>query len=309
MPIVELYSNRGAGDTQPDVWVYDQIPQRLRVQVRNIMREAIGFEPHSGERSDAYYSIEKTICNEHGILSLAINQDSFARVEEYILTGGNLSIWLDIITLAFRFIDRVFRKLDKGGRSARKITAPADEAISVLNERFRRAGFGFEFRDEMIWRKDSEIIHQTVTIPVLALLRDARFAGANDEFRRAHEHYKAGEFKDCAVDALNALESTMKAICDLRKWDYPKGARASDLIRILRAQGLFPEFADRSFDQLMATIQSGLPLVRNEAGAHGQGSVPVETLEYVATYALNLCAAKIKFLYDAFAAGEAHVKR
>jgi hypothetical protein len=103
----------------------------------------------------------------------------------------------------------------------------------------------------------------------LQLLSDPRFKGADDEFRAAHDHYKAGEYKDCAVDALNALESTMKIICDLKVWAYQHGARSSDLLKVLKDNGLFPEFAEKSFDQFVATLKFGLPALRNESGAHG----------------------------------------
>src|SRR5437868_382081 len=85
-------------------------------------------------------------------------------------------------------------------------------------------------------RSAEEFLHQEATKPALMLLGDPRFSGADEEFRAAHDHYKAGEHKDCAVDALNALESTMKAICDAKNWTYPKGARASDLLKILRRE-------------------------------------------------------------------------
>jgi hypothetical protein len=96
----------------------------------------------------------------------------------------------------------------------------------------------------------------------------------------------------------------MKAISDAKGWKYEKGARATDLIKVLKSNGLFPDFADQSFDQLIATLKSGLPVVRNETGGHGQGSKPVEVPEFVAVYALNLAASKIRLLYEAFAASE-----
>jgi HEPN domain-containing protein len=145
---------------------------------------------------------------------------------------------------------------------------------------------------------------ERITLPALQLLADPRFKGADQEFRAAHDHYKAGEYKDCAVDALNALESTMKVICDQKKWAYQKGARATDLLKVLRREQLFPEFADQSFEQLIATLKSGLPTVRNETGGHGQGAKPVAVPEYVASYALNLAATKIRFLVEAFKASE-----
>jgi hypothetical protein len=96
----------------------------------------------------------------------------------------------------------------------------------------------------------------------------------------------------------------MKAICDTRGWGYPKGARASDLVKIIRRKGLLPDYLDLSFDQLIATLQSGLPKVRNDAGGHGQGGIPRETPGSIAGYALHLAAANIVLLVEALKATE-----
>ena len=68
---------------------------------------------------------------------------------------------------------------------------------------------------------------------------------------------------------------------------------------MVRAHGLLPDYLDASFDQLVATLKSGLPKVRNQGGVHGQGAIPRETPDYVAAYALHLAAAKILFLVEA----------
>ena len=91
---------------------------------------------------------------------------------------------------------------------------------------------------------------------------------------KAHGHYRAGEMKDAITDANNAFESTLKS--DLRAkgaWQYSNGARASDLLKVVRENGLLPSYLDNSFDQLAATLKSGLPKVRGEEGAHGQGAI------------------------------------
>ena len=106
----------------------------------------------------------------------------------------------------------------------------ADDAIKELNFRFRDAGIGYQFESGKIIRLDSELLHDEVVRPALRLLRDPRFSGPEGEFLAAHAHYRAGEYKDCVTDALNAFESTMKAICDIKGWEYSKGARASDLL-------------------------------------------------------------------------------
>ena len=96
----------------------------------------------------------------------------------------------------------------------------------------------------------------------------------------------------------------MKVACEVKGWTYEKGARATDLIKVLRRNGLFPDYLDNSFDQLIATLSSGLPAVRNNDGGHGQGATPRETPSFVASYALHLTATNIVFIADALLAHE-----
>lgn len=116
---------------------------------------------------------------------------------------------------------------------------------------------------------------------------------------QAFDHFKAGEHRDAITDANNAFESTLKAICKKRKWKFDSNARASDLLKVVRNNGLFPAYLDKSFDQLAATLKSGLPEIRNNEGAHGQGAELTETPEYVAAYAIHLAATNILFLAEA----------
>ena len=99
-------------------------------------------------------------------------------------------------------------------------------------------------------------------------------------FLQAHGHYRSGEMKDAITDANNAFESTLKSICEQRGWQFEQGARASDLVNLVRNKGLLPNYLDKSFEQLIATLKSGLPKVRSEQGAHGQGATPSETPDY-----------------------------
>jgi hypothetical protein len=302
MPLIDMFSNRDV--PEPDVWVYDRIPQILRVQVSNIVKGAMGTtrEYAPNDAIGIYKIIAEEVSHEHGRDNLT-NQRRVAYpadVHGCIRGEVDIRVWLSCVELSFRAIE-VFRgKFRDQERKLREITVKPDDAVGELNERFRRAGFGYRYENGKIYRTNNELTHQQITRPALQLLTDPRFKGADDEFRSAHDHYKAGEYKDCAVDALNALESTMKTICDLQNWAYQKGARSSDLLKVLRREGLFPEFADQSFEQLIATLKSGLPSLRNETGGHGQGATPVTVPEYVASYALNLAASKIRFLIEAF---------
>jgi len=68
MPIIDLYSSRRAkGQPPADVWEYIAIPQKLRVQVSNIVEGALGPVRDYGWSSGPIYKmIADEIAHEHG---------------------------------------------------------------------------------------------------------------------------------------------------------------------------------------------------------------------------------------------------
>ena len=309
MPVLDLFSyrKRVAEGGTPDVFVYDRLPEALRVQIIHIWTDAIGpfyvstglglgSPPHNNQ---GWELIHNAVVREHGVFALGQDHAISERCVSFRLESRSVDAALDLIEASFLYIDRIARDFGDYDREGRGIKMTADAAIDELNERFRRAGVGYQFEDGRIFRVDSELIHREVVRPVLRYLHRPGFEGPRDEFLQAHAHYRSGETKDAITDANNAFESTLKAICDQRRWQYGRGARASDLLKVVRGNGLLPDYLDASFDQLVGTLKSGLPKVRNEAGAHGQGAKPRETPDYVAAYALHLAAAKILFLVEA----------
>jgi hypothetical protein len=317
MSVLDLYSRRKklAEEGAPDVFVYDRVPGILRGQVQHIWDDALGryWVPRGGygasvpsHNNEVWNFLRNQLCREKGVLSLA-GYDGHRSREDllgYVHREKDVDAWLDAIELSFRYIDRVLGRKTQYERKELTLKQAPDDAIAELNTRFRYAAFGYRYEDGRIMRMDSELIHAEVVKPALRFLADPRFEGPRDEFRSAHGHYRAGELKDAITDANNAFESTMKAICGLKGWAYPAGTRASDLLKVIRAEGLLPEYLDASFDQLAATLRSGLPKVRNEEGSHGQGAQRREPPDYIAGYALHLAAAKIVLLFEAFRESE-----
>lgn len=309
MPVYETYSRRKKRleQKEPDVYQYESIPETVRTQIRHIWDGAIGpyWEPHGyafgstpKNNNRGWNLIRDAVCREHGTLSLANEKNPKKDCIAYLMREDDTDKLLDLIEFCFRYINLQKKEMEYE-RLRLGIEQDPNDAINELNFRLREAAVGYQFEQDQVVRVDSELVHAEVVQPALQLLRDPRFAGPEEEFRAAHAHYRAGECKDAITDALNAFESTMKAICDIKGWPYNKGARASDLVKVLRRNGLLPDYLDNSFDQLVATLSSGLPKVRNEEGGHGQGATPRSTPPYVAAYALNLAAAKILFLVKA----------
>ena len=309
MPALNLYSYRkkiSEGET-PDVFTYDELPESLRIQIIHIWRGAIGrFFVDSGfsyvravENNEAWELIHNEFAKERGVFNLGGERKIDSRCENYFVNCKSVEIALDLVELTFFYIDKIARNFSSNDRKTRGIEVTASDAIKDLNERFRRAGVGYRFQNGKIISINSELIHSEVVKPALQYLLTPGFEGPCEEFMSAYAHYRDGQMKDAITDANNAFESTLKTICDQRCWQYSQGSRSSDLLKIVRDNGLLPNYLDNSFDQLLATLKSGLPRVRNEEGAHGQGATPRETPDYVAAYALHLSAAKILFLIEA----------
>lgn len=305
--IYETYSERQQTATGAiDVYQYEEVPQKLRVQIQQILRDAIGphysVDPYlvsSPEHNPQIWRlIKKILCREFGVHALCGAQTAGQEVVDF-LSICTTAQFIDVVELCVRLIEREIGTWPSFQRESHGIEQAPDEALKEINHRFRRNGLGFQFVAGQAIRVDSEFIHQEVVKPALRILSAPEYEGARDEFLSAHRHYRNGDHEEAITEAAKSFESTMKAICDRKGWAYPKGARASDLLKVLRAHRLWPDYLDASFDQLIATLNSGLPQVRNDSGAHGQGTAKRETPGYIAAYALHLAASKIVLMAEA----------
>ncbi|MGF6230716.1 hypothetical protein QFZ27_004671 [Inquilinus ginsengisoli] len=306
MPIYDVYSKRAkraAGDFG-DVFQYETMPQALRVQIQMIFKDALGptVDSYNGVPGKSWSTIRTIVCREHGIHTLNQKTDPADDILSCLESKKEIMLVLDVLETGFWAIEAFFAKFDATDRQRNDIKQSARDAISEANQRMREVAFGFQYESGKLIRVDSQFIHAEIVKPALKLLSDKRFEGAEKEYLNAHGHYRHLEFKDAIVDANNAFESTLKTICELRNWEFKRGARASDLLKVVRKNGLMPDYLDNSFDQLYATLVNGLPEVRNNEGGHGDGSTPKQVPQHVAAYALHLAATNIVFMVEAFRA-------
>jgi Domain of unknown function (DUF7014)/AbiJ N-terminal domain 4 len=303
MSIYETFSKRMkrlSNHGQEDVYQFDELPRPFRVQVIHIWTDAIGPVQYRGEYSTQRWSeIHKIMAREMGMFSLGKSDDNaFEQCQDFLLKASTEHA-LDLIELTFRVIDRQIRRLPLLNRRDTNITQDPDEAIKELNHRFREHNIGYQFESSELIRVDSQFVHAEMVKPVLALLHETGFKGAQEEFLKAHEHYRHGRSKEAIAEALKAFESTMKTICDARKWPYRPNATAKPLLEILFDKGLIPSTLQSHFTAFRTTLEAGLPTVRNKTSGHGQGAQPVVIPDYMASYALHLAATNILMLVQA----------
>ncbi len=315
MPIFDLFSKRQKklrGET-PDVYVYDELPNPLRVQIVHIWRDTLGNDAqYNGVaygdyryRSvrEAYRFIVNTLCHEYGVFTLPGTMERYGdgnyveELRDFFLQEEDVEKALDAVELSFLTIDRFTRSLNYLER--RDASERADRATEELNARFKEHGVGYQFTNGEIIRVDSELIHSEVVQPALKLLNQEHYAGAQQEFLTAHEHYRKGDTKEALNECLKSFESVMKAICDKRGWSYANNATANSLIQVCFDNGLIPPFWQSQYASLRSLLESGVPTGRNKLSGHGQGTTPVSVPDHVVAYMLHMTASAIVFLAEA----------
>lgn len=213
--------------------------------------------------------------------------------------GAQTDRALDAIELSFRLMPSLQQRLRDVGLV--RISIDAQEAIEKLNARFKEHAIGYRLEQGRIIRIDSEFLQTEAVEPALHLMRDGAFEGALEEFLVAHKHYRQGtdHYDDCLTNCGKSLESTLKTICIRRKWGYRAGDTASKLLDLVFSKGLIPNYLQTHFSALRATLESGVPTIRNREGGHGSGEKPNDVPEYLAAYQLHLTASAIVFLIRA----------
>jgi hypothetical protein len=307
MTVFDLFSKRQArqrGET-PDIYTYDQIPNKLRVQLVQIIGDllqggddsAARFHPGVGK---LFEFISNTLCREYGIFRLwgksHHDRDHRRELFNFMLETTDHERVLDCVELATRCADRLTRNfgyLDTYGFDER-----VDDGIAELNTRFKEHGVGFQYEDGDLVRIDSDLLHAEAVKPALQLLRTKKFAGPREEFLRAYEHFRHARHEEALTEALKAFESTMKAICDAKNWAYDKNATAKKLVDACFKNGLIDPFWQTHMAHLQGTLENGIATARNKLGGHGAGATPREVPQALVAYVLHLTAATIVFLIE-----------
>lgn len=288
-----------------DVYSYEHISGTLRNQIIHIWIDSLGsYNLYGvGRVREVYNLIVDVLRREYGVFILPgnnqfhNNDNSVEELVNYFLYEEDVEKILDVIELSFIQIDEKTRQFNYLCRQdASKI---ADSAIEELNIRFKENGVGYQFHSREIIRVDSEFIHSEVVKPALKLLNQELYAGAQEEFLRAHEHYRKGNAKEALNECLKSFESFMKSICDKRCWAYAENATSRNLIQTCFDNGLIPSFWQQNLTSLRSLLESSVPTGRNKMAGHGQGATATVVPDYLVAYMLHMTASVLVFLGEA----------
>lgn len=302
MAILNLFSKRQRmlkGEVN-DVYVYEDMPQKLRIQIFHIINDTLGINylTSQDQVGSVYESVVSALLREYGWTKLSSTySDDYRAIQDYFFNVASYDQALDLTELFFSIIDNAVRQPYYREWTRNRRLTP-DEAISDLNHRFKENGVGYQFESGRLIRLDSEFLHSEAIKPALNVLSDKRLKGANDEFLSAHSHYREQRYEECLVDCYKAFESTMKSICAAKKWEFKQTDSAKGLITICVNNGLFPSYLESQITSLRTLFESGIPTVRNKVAGHGKGTEQRSVPEHYTRYVLNLTATTILFLAE-----------
>lgn len=286
--------------SMPDTYQYDEIPEKLRIQVLHIWNDMWPNGRADLNMKTVYPGddIEKFIKKEHGILSLS-KQGNYGinACQEYLYTAADPEC-IDIIEYSFRLAEYI-AATDQ--RNYPRPMNPLDDvrrAINDLNYRFRENGVGYQFESSQLVRIDSQLVHTEVTQPALMFLSGKEFCTANEQFLMAHKYYREGNLTDAMQYCRKSFESVMKCICTARNFSFDDDKdTASKLVNVLFTNKFFPPMLESYFANLKGLLESAAPIVvPNKRASHGPAPTTPPLTEELASFTMHQIASIIIFM-------------
>ena len=179
MAVLDLFSTRQRrlrGEI-PDVYSYDSLPRPLRVQIVHIWQEAFGSVTQEGYGVTcpvlgAFREIHRMLAKEFGVFALTDrrHEDAFTGVANFFLECSDIERALDVVELTFSYL----AVMTQGTRFGHTSETSPEDAVSELNDRFKRHGVGYSYEPNLhkIVRIDSQFVHSDMVKPALAVLSE-----------------------------------------------------------------------------------------------------------------------------------------
>lgn len=275
-----------------DVYYYHAPSGKLREQVRQHLNSIVQEIDRLASLSVYEYAV-RVLRKELGRPELVndYSRTYEAEFSSFLLNEKDVDEWLTGLEIIIRTIEHF---ANQRGRSW-----VSNRSISELNAWMREDAFSYQFEGSTLVQMSNQFAHSELVVPALNLLSDKRFVGANEEFRKAHAEFRAGDFEDSIHDCCNAFESVLKVILDGKGWPYESTDSAKKLLDVAFENSLIPSHMQSSFTGLRTILESGVPTVRNKNAGHGSGAQVRNIPEYIAAFQIHQTAAAILLLVEA----------
>jgi len=173
--VLDLFSKRQrrARGEVPDVYVYDKLPQELRVQIVHIVQDAFGQDHYSSENATkAYEFVKQSLSREYGLFELIEYPKSDAHsVFNFFLQEKSTERALDVVELCFKVINSFIRdnyrytsntdrKIEPDHAVKLETTSKIPKSTDYLRAGHREQKRAIQYRFEALEHKDQSFAHE-----------------------------------------------------------------------------------------------------------------------------------------------------
>lgn len=295
----DIYSRRKRRATNAaDPLRYDDVPNKVRMQISHIFREAVTLDQVSSSRTgdEVFEFMVKFFRKELGVEKLSQAYGARGEFLQWFLCNSDINTTVDAIEVICRSIQLM---ADRSPHMTRK--ARLEGLIAEINARLIEGEIGFQFESGSIIEASSRYLHSEVVVPTLELLAGARYAAANAEYMAAHRFFREGDFEQCLVECCKAFESVIKVIAEERHWGVSPDAAAHALVKAVFDNNLIPSLFESEFTGIRTVLESGVGTLRNKSGGHGAGTKVRVVPRHFAAFQLHQTGAAITLLAEAHA--------
>lgn len=159
MNIQALYSTRKKKrkDNNPDQ--YKALSNNLKIQVTQILMDAIGDPRSSDHSARIYQNIHDDLCKVFGLTELIQYERNMDKsLIDFFMKSVDVDTCLDIIEVSMRYIDNIIRQSPEQFKlTYHRVKTSPDKAIEKLNYRFDAAGVGYQLISGEIIPKDTHM--------------------------------------------------------------------------------------------------------------------------------------------------------
>jgi len=256
------------------------LPQNVRVQ---IWRETLKLENYFGTNkyNDFIYVIINYLCDEIGLTKLNSlhSGDGYLdrkALEKFFYEGVpdarmelNFRYAISIVEIVCHLLVGMANSTNSEEQKANLISI-----VDKINYRLREAKIGWTFNKDssILMRIDNEVAYQLAIKPAFQILANKKFNETTSNFIKAYEAYQQGGYKnlESAVDyAIKTLESTIRNICKIKKYDFNENATLRPLIQVLIKNKYLPNYHEDYLNSIEKILLEGA-VIRNKMTGHGK---------------------------------------
>jgi hypothetical protein len=295
MQFPELFSRRGK--LTPSISY--GVSKTARSRILLVLKRHLGSLPHGYDSvQQVMYRVQQRLTERYGDFTRCPDWDIHPALHHFVVCSDEQ---------ALDFVEAIF--------TAMRDTAAVKLLVDEFNRVFREEGIGYELTPMServikgggsfsngrtydtpettypIIRKRGDTPQDESMTQCLHLLTDPAFKVANDQFLKAHQHYRANEWDQAIAYCGSAFESVLKAVLDKKKVAYKKEATANALIVECVRAGIFPQPYENSL--------IGIANVRNAMSDATHGRTPATQIvpdQKNAEHLLYVTAANIVFV-------------